>query len=98
MSNDNDRVFPSLDAKELEIRTLDLLLKQGVHYGYIYAHRKTDRLVTKANWELLDDEAKAEWTDACDEWIAMSKRDQKAWRRALEIEIAAHQSKAATKH
>jgi len=98
MSNDNDQVFPSFDAKELEIRTLDLMLKKGVRYGYIYAHRKTERIVTETNWKLLDDEAKAEWTSACDEWIAMSKRDKKAWRRALEIEIAEHQAKTATKH
>lgn len=79
--------------RDVEINLLRLLLKTGASNAYVYAHVKTERLVTEANWKLLDGEAQKEWTDAFDEFEAMPKREQRVWRKALDKRLAEHEYK-----
>ena len=44
-----------------------------------YAIIKTDRIVTTDNCHLLHQEDLDEWDDACDEFEALSEKEQRAW-------------------
>jgi hypothetical protein len=61
---------------EIMSRILSVASRVGIQPEIIYAMKKTDRIVTQANWHLLTDEEQREWQDAIDEYFALVERQQ----------------------
>ncbi len=69
MDFDNfDELFPGFDSGEFIERTAKRMQEVGIDPAYVYAFRKTERLVHEGNWHLLSRKERAEWTRAVKEY------------------------------
>lgn len=65
----NDPIFFDIPSEaELEKATIEMLEKAGVSDEYIYAYKKTGRLVTEQNRNKLTDLELKEWDEAIAEY------------------------------
>jgi DNA-binding transcriptional regulator YhcF (GntR family) len=58
-------------------RILSAAGKAGVRPELIYAMRKTGRIVTASNQDLLTDDELQEWQDAIEEYLALVEKQER---------------------
>ena len=61
---------------EMTSQILSAAGKAGVRPELIYAMRKTGRIVTESNQQLLTDDELQEWQDAIEEYLALVDKQQ----------------------
>ena len=65
---------------EMTAEILSAAGKAGVRPELIYAMRKTGRIVTELNQQLLNDDELQEWQDAIEEYLALVDKQQKRYQ------------------